>query len=160
MHVQPCRKVEAVRSVPVSGPAFLWLFRSTRENKWPSQITGRTGFPRGTPSLRRKIRTCTTLPGMFTAASAASALGTALICWDATESWWKPQKLLSWPAFLVTHKHGDIISSSLWLCVKFASSHKCVRTAHTRGRMSRCCNSVSTGTALERAVCDPRGRFK
>lgn len=54
--------MEAAGSVPVSGPAF-WLFLSTRGNKWPRQITGRTGFPRGTRGSGRKIRPRTTLPG-------------------------------------------------------------------------------------------------
>lgn len=73
VHVWFCREVEAVRSVCVSGPAFLGL--SKRENNCPSPITGRAGFPRGTQGLRRKIHTCITLPGMLTTAFSADALG-------------------------------------------------------------------------------------
>lgn len=80
---QPFRKVETVKSVPVAAPAFFGSFWVQEKTKWPRQITGRTGFPRGTRGLERKIRPRTTLPGTLSAALAADALGTARACRDA-----------------------------------------------------------------------------
>ena len=43
-HIQPRRKVEAVRSVPVSGPAFFGCFWVQEETNDPGKLQEELGF--------------------------------------------------------------------------------------------------------------------